>query len=306
MPAFTQGIITAGPRPFGRSRRNEGIMGKQIENQTFDEERALYHLEDAEVINCTFAGPADGESALKEARNVTVDGCSFSLRYPLWHTHKFRLRGCSMDVLTRAPLWYSTQGSLEDCRIDGIKCLRECEDISMKHCTVNSPEFGWRSRRLRFTDCEMESEYFLFEARDVTIDKMKMKGKYSFQYIENMQIDHSMLDTKDAFWHSRNVTVANSTIRGEYLGWYSEGLTLINCHIAGTQPLCYCTGLKLIGCTMEGTDLAFEYSEVDADVRGEILSVKNPKSGRIAADKIGEIILEDSIMENQCEIHERT
>ena len=281
-------------------------MAERIENQTFDEERALYHLENAEVIGCTFAGPADGESALKEARNVTVSGCSFSLRYPLWHTHVFRLRDTTMDTLTRASLWYSTQGSIEDCRIDGIKCLRECEDISMKSCTVNSPEFGWRSRRLTFTDCEMESEYFLFEARDVTIDHLKMKGKYSFQYIENMHIDHSVLDTKDAFWHSKNVTVENSTVKGEYLGWYSEGLTLINCHIIGTQPLCYCTGLTLVNCTMEGTDLSFEYSEVSADIRGEILSVKNPKSGRITADKIGEIILEDSIVENHCEIQTRS
>ena len=37
-----------------------------IENRTMDEERALYHLVDTEVKSCVFAGPADGESALKE------------------------------------------------------------------------------------------------------------------------------------------------------------------------------------------------------------------------------------------------
>ena len=30
-----------------------------IENQTFDEERALYHLKNTEVKNCIFAGMAD-------------------------------------------------------------------------------------------------------------------------------------------------------------------------------------------------------------------------------------------------------
>ena len=129
-----------------------------------------------------------------------------------------------------------------------------------------------------------------------------MKGKYSFQYIENMKIDHSELDTKDAFWHSKNVTVENSVIKGEYLGWYSEGLTLIHCKIIGTQPLCYCKNLRLIDCTMEETDLSFEYSEVDAKVKGNILSVKNPKSGKIVADSIGEIVWEDSIMQSTCEI----
>lgn len=59
-------------------------MGRVISGQTFDEERALYNLQDAEVNNCVFAGPQDGESVLKEVRGVTVNDCEFSLRYPLW------------------------------------------------------------------------------------------------------------------------------------------------------------------------------------------------------------------------------
>ena len=124
-----------------------------------------------------------------------------------------------------------------------------------------------------------------------------MQGKYSFQYVEGMTIDNSELNTKDAFWHAKNVTVTNSTLRGEYLGWYSENLTLINCHISGTQPLCYCKGLRLVNCTMEGTDLSFEYSDVEADIIGGIMSVKNPRSGYIRADEIGEIINENSVIE---------
>lgn len=60
-------------------------MEKIIANAQFDEERALYHLTDTRVENCRFEGPADGESALKEARNICVVDCNFSLRYPLWH-----------------------------------------------------------------------------------------------------------------------------------------------------------------------------------------------------------------------------
>ena len=37
-----------------------------IENQTFDEERVLYGREGITVRNCSFDGPADGESAFKE------------------------------------------------------------------------------------------------------------------------------------------------------------------------------------------------------------------------------------------------
>lgn len=146
-------------------------------------------------------------------------------------------------------------------------------------------------------DTEITSEYLFMDSRDVRLRNVKMKGKYSFQYMENLEITDSELDTKDAFWHSKNVTVRNSIVKGEYLGWFSEGLTLIHCKIIGTQPLCYCKNLKLVDCTMEHTDLAFEYSEVEADIEGHVDSIKNPKSGKIVVDSVGEIVQEDAVME---------
>lgn len=131
---------------------------------------------------------------------------------------------------------------------------------------------------------------------------MNFTGKYSFQYVENLEITNSVLNTKDAFWHSKNVIVKDSVVKGEYLAWFSEGLTLINCKIIGTQPLCYCSNLKLINCEMEDTDLAFEYSDVEADIKGHVESIKNPKSGMIVVDSVGEIIREQSIMETMGKI----
>ena len=272
-------------------------MRKKIENATFDEERALYHLFDTDVVSCTFAGPADGESALKESHGVALTDCTFSLRYPLWHATDFSLRRVRMDELTRAPIWYAARGKLSECTVEGVKCLRECEDVEFSHCELLSEEFGWRCRRISLTDCTLRSQYLLFECRDLSLARIKMSGKYSFQYVENMEIRDSYLDTKDAFWHAKNVTVYDSVVKGEYLGWYSENLRLVRCHIVGTQPLCYCRGLVLEDCTMEGTDLAFEYSDVNADVRGSIDSVKNPRSGRVVADVIGEVILNSDVME---------
>ena len=66
-------------------------MRTMVENEQFDEERALYNLQEADVKNCVFAGPADGESVLKESRDVHLTDCTFSLRYPLWHVKKFTM-----------------------------------------------------------------------------------------------------------------------------------------------------------------------------------------------------------------------
>ena len=271
-------------------------MRTEIKGQRFDEERALYNARETDLFDCVFAGPADGESVLKEARDVRLKNCSFSLRYPLWHVQGFTMESCAMDELTRAAIWYARDGRITDCTLGGVKAVRECENIALTRCTVISPEFGWKSRGVSLTDTDVTAEYIFLDSRDVTLKNVRMKGKYSFQYVENLTIEDSVLDTKDAFWHSKNVTVKNSTVKGEYLAWFSDGLTLVNCHIIGTQPLCYCTDLKLINCTMEGTDLSFEYSDVDATVTGHIDSVKNPRSGRIVADSVGEIIHDHTVM----------
>lgn len=277
-------------------------MMKIIENQTTDIERALYNLTDATVRNCVFAGPADGESVLKETRNIVVDGCSFSLRYPIWHARKYELLNSTLDEKTRAPLWYSTDGTIKNTKIFGVKSLRECANTLIENCDIESTEFGWKTADTVVSDSRLVSEYAFFDSKKIKLDRVDFKGKYSFQYTEDLEINDSYLDTKDAFWHSKNVTVKNSVVKGEYLAWFSEGLTLINCKIIGTQPLCYCKDLTLIDCETEDCDLSFEYSDVTATVNGYIESVKNPRSGSITADAVGDVIYEDSIMECKAKI----
>lgn len=267
-------------------------MGKKIvENQTFDEERALYGEKDLIVRSCRFDGPADGESAFKECENITVESAFMNLRYPFWHDHGLALRDVEMTELCRAALWYSSDVTIENSRLHGIKALRECADVRMRDCDIVSPEFGWSTRGIEMVDCTATSEYFMMRSTRLRFRNVRFTGKYSFQYIEDAVFDNCDFDTKDAFWHAKNVVVRNSRVRGEYLGWYSEGVTFENCTIVGTQPLCYCKGLRLVNCRMDDCDLAFERSHVVATLTAPIISVKNPLAGsRICAPAVGEVI----------------
>ena len=130
----------------------------------------------------------------------------------------------------------------------------------------------------------------MLRSSKINFSNVRFKGKYSFQYIANSVFENCDFDTKDAFWHAKNVIVRNSVVKGEYLAWYCENVTFENCTIIGTQPLCYCKNLKIVNCKMIDCDLSFEKSSVNAEVIGHIDSVKNPESGIVAADSIGEII----------------
>ena len=49
---------------------------KIIEGETFDEERALYGSDGVRAAACRFDGPADGESAFKESKNIEAVICN--------------------------------------------------------------------------------------------------------------------------------------------------------------------------------------------------------------------------------------
>ena len=252
---------------------------KIIENERFGQERALYRSDGVLLKNCRFEGKEDGESALKESRSVAAEHCYMDLRYPFWHVRGLRLSDSELTEHCRAALWYGENIAIRGCTMNGIKALRECRGVALEDTEANSPEFGWRCRDIEIKHSTVESEYAFFESRNINAEGLRMT------------------------WHAKNVTVTDSEIDGEYLGWYSEGLTLIRCHIKGTQPLCYCKNLRLVDCTTENCDLAFEYSDVRAGIRGGIDSIKNPRRGVIRADSVGEIIrTEDSVYPSRARI----
>lgn len=265
-----------------------------ISNKMFGEERALYGSDGLVLRNCTFDGPEDGESALKECRDIEADGCFFNLRYPFWHDNKLKIANSEMTELCRAALWYSAEIEITDTKLHGIKALRECRQVKMTRCDVDSPEFGWSVHNIEMEHCVAKSEYFMMRSDSLNFRDVELEGKYSFQYIHDSIFDGCRFDTKDAFWHAKNVVVKNSVVKGEYLAWYCENVTFENCKIIGTQPLCYCKGLKLIQCELEDADLCFEKSEVDATITTPVISIKNPLSGKILVPSAGEVIRDDN------------
>ncbi len=264
-----------------------------IEDKTFDMERALYGSREITVKNCSFDGPADGESAFKESCDIQILNCFFNLRYPFWHNDRLKITDSELTQLCRAALWYSSDIEIKNTKLYGIKALRECSRVKMNDCDIISPEFGWSIQEIWMKDCRVESEYFMMRSDNLNFSGVHLKGKYTFQYIKDSVFEDCVFDTKDAFWHAENVLVRNCTVKGEYLAWYCENVTFENCKIIGTQPFCYCKKLKLVNCEMIDTDLCFEKSEVEAEIVNPVISIKNPLSGHIYVPCVEEIIRDD-------------
>lgn len=260
------------------------------QQQIFTGERALFGARDLTLQNCIFQ---DGESPLKESRDIRLSGCMFKWKYPLWYAHDITAQDCTWFDMARAGVWYSERVTVQDCAIEAPKNFRRCHDLTLRKVSLpNAAETLWHCDGVTMEQVVARGDYFAMNSRDMTVDGLTLYGNYSFDGVENVTVRNSRLLSKDAFWNSRNVTVCDSFISGEYLGWNAKGLTLINCTIESLQGLCYIEGLVMKDCRLLNTTLAFEYCTVDAQLTGRVDSVKNPISGRIVADEIGELILE--------------
>lgn len=275
-----------------------------IKDQYFEGERPLYARRDGMRLENVSIGP--GESSLKEGAHIEAENCEFNGKYPFWECDGFTIRHCIFREGARAALWYTRHCRMFNSLVEAPKMFRRITETYLENVQLtNAQETFWDCDgvTLRNVDAK-KADYIFMHTDNIDVDNLNLQGNYSFQYSKNVVIRDSNLDTKDAFWESENVTVYNSRIQGEFLGWYSKNLRLVGCHIGGTQPLCYCENLILENCTFEpDADLAFEYSSVQATIQGSIHSVKNPRSGFIKAQKIGQVILDANIKEpGNCEI----
>ena len=270
------------------------VYKSEIKNQTFDEERSLYNSKSAKILDCTFSGPKDGESPLKESRNIEVRNCSFDLRYSFWHVINADVRNCKFSNTARAPFWYCRGIGVRKIECDAVKVFRESNELTILDSTFNTEEPFWRCNHLVLKNTKVAGFYAFFGSKDIEVSDLSLTGKYSFQYNIHLRIKNSNLDTKDALWHCRDVVVRNSVIKGEYIGWYSANMTFINCTIESHQPFCYAYNIRFINCKMPNCDLAFEKSVVSGNIIGEIESIKNPRRCNLKVGKIKEVINENS------------
>lgn len=268
---------------------------KTIKDAEFGGERPLFASHGLRLENVTVHA---GESALKECSDITAINCRFEGKYPFWHVDRFEIEDCLFTPGARAALWYSKNLVMRSTRVEAPKMFREMSHLRLENVRIpDAQETMWHVDHVELRDVEVaNADYLFMHSSDIDIDRYRQQGNYSFQYCRNVVIRNAVIDSKDAFWNTEDVTLVDCRLTGEYLGWHSHRLRLVRCHISGTQPLCYCHDLVMEDCTMApDCDLAFEESTLSTTVKGNITSVKNPTSGSICADSIGEIILDENI-----------
>lgn len=274
-------------------------MRKRIEDRVFDQEHALQNLSNTNLYDCIFSG---GAYALKDTHEISMDNCRFSGQYPLWNVRSFKLNDSRLMDTAVASLTNCENGKIIDSDIRGSRALQDSRNILLHDCSILSREFGRNCDGISLEECNIHAESILHESRNLRLDNVEIRGAAALQNAECIQIYNSFLNSANALQNCRNVTIVDSVLKGDLLGWNCENITLIGCRIQGMQPLCHCASLKLIDCVMDSSELAFEYSDVKASLIGHLGSVKNPRSGKIVADSVGQIVMDDETLDSTATI----
>ena len=266
-----------------------------IKNKEFGGERPLFTIHDTRLESITIT---NGESGIKQCQNIEAQNCRFYGKYPWWHVDGALIEDCYFALGSRSAIWYTNDLVMRRCRIDAPKFFREMRNVELEDVKIcDADETFWKVDGLKLKNvCLHGGTYPFMFSKNIYVDGLESDAKYVFQYCQNVEIHHAKILTKDSFWECENITVYDSELDGEYLAWHSKNVRLINCHLAGEQLLCYTDNLVLENCTFDPMcDRVFEYSTVEADIRGHIENIKNPTSGHIVADSIGSITIDKNV-----------
>jgi len=279
---------------------------KLIKDKEFGGERPLFTTHDLRLENIVIV---DGESGIKQCQNMECYDSKFYGKYPWWHVDGANIERCYFAPGSRSAIWYTNDLKMKDCTIDGPKFFREMKNVELENVVINdADETFWKVDGLKLKNVKLhEGTYPFMFSQNIYVDGLESDAKYVFQYCKNVEVHNANIVTKDSFWECENITIYDSTLDGEYLAWHSKNVRLVNCHLAGEQLLCYAQNLVLENCTIDAAcDRMFEYSTVEADIKGHIENIKNPTSGHIVADSIGSITIDENVRQpNNCIIETR-
>lgn len=264
---------------------------QEIKEQRLTGERALFRSKDLSIEYSIFA---DGESPLKESRDISLKNTSFQWKYPLWYCRNIAVQDCDFAEMARAGIWYTDNITVADTLYEAPKGFRRVKGLTLSNVDLpHAEETLWHCSDVTLENVVAKGDYFAMNCDHMKLDQFRLVGNYCFDGCHDVEVHHAKMLSKDAFWNCENIMVYDSYICGEYLGWNSRNVTFVNCVIESLQGMCYMDDVVMKNCRLLNTTLAFEYSTADVETAGRIESVKNPSAGVIRAGEIGELILNE-------------
>ena len=145
---------------------------KEIRQELLTGERALFQGKNLKIYDTIFD---DGESPLKESRDIELYGSMFKWKYPLWYA----------------------QNILAENSFDGAK------NLESHNAKMLSKDAFWNSENVTVYDSFISGEYLGWNAKNLTLVNCTIESLQGMCYIENLVMKNCrLLNTTLAFEYS--------------------------------------------------------------------------------------------------------
>ena len=69
-----------------------------------------------------------------------------------------------------------------------MKGCRNCTNLTLKDCIINSDDFGWKCEGVKIENCKISGVTPFLDSSNVTLDNVDFNAKYILQYSENIKM----------------------------------------------------------------------------------------------------------------------
>ena len=123
---------------------------KEYRQQFFSGERALFAEDGAEIYDSIFD---DGESPLKESKNISVYNSQFKWKYPMWYSNNVKVSNCNWFEMARSGVWYTNNITVKDSLITAPKNFRRCDGVTLENVNLtNAEETFWMCKNIKLNN----------------------------------------------------------------------------------------------------------------------------------------------------------
>ena len=168
---------------------------KEIRQQYLTGERPLFMGKDLKICDTIFD---DGESPLKESRNIELYGSMFKWKYPLWYSKDILVEDCTWFEMARAGVWYTDNITVRNAMIEAPKNFRRCTGVVLENVDFpNAQETLWNCSQVKMDRVTAKGDYFAMNCTDMELNDFKLDGNYSFDGAKNVEIHNAKMLSKE-------------------------------------------------------------------------------------------------------------